>query len=333
MRRDENRIMQQTDPSANTKVPPACLYGTPHETSNTPVSGSQSTMRCIVSHLISSIFSKATQIEPHTLRLRPRNSPRQQLQSFDLAIDPAPEVLSNAMDSEDNAIIHCRFVGTHQSMTIRTWAEVETCRTNAFDFTFAPGGDVLPLHLAPHEMHSLAACLQRIHPSKDKKDPVTHLALSLRKECADNSLQFCTLLNGYLFSTTNKIHGDATSTRAPEQTLKQLAGSSSDLAGLFIEVCREAGLPARFVNGYHAPYFSEHAEVTAYSLHAWAEVYFPGGGWRGFDPSQGLAASDRHVALAASATQEYAAPVIGALHEAEVHVTQRHEVEIRCRKM
>ena len=72
--------------------------------------------------------------------------------------------------------------------------------------------------------------------------------------------------------------------------------------------CRSQGLAARFVSGYschHPPEVSEH------ELHAWAEVYLPGGGWRGYDPSLGLAVADGHVVLAAAADPAFAAPLSG----------------------
>ena len=70
-------------------------------------------------------------------------------------------------------------------------------------------------------------------------------------------------------------------------------------------VCREMGFAARFISGYHA------VEADQHELHAWAEVYLPGGGWRGFDPTAGIATSDRHIAIATGAEPMQAAPVSG----------------------
>ena len=76
---------------------------------------------------------------------------------------------------------------------------------------------------------------------------------------------------------------------------------------LFIEMCRQLGLPARFVSGY--------VEGTDrqgdHHLHAWPEVYIPGGGWRGYDPTTGLAVADRHIPLASGAPPSTALPVDG----------------------
>jgi transglutaminase-like putative cysteine protease len=74
-----------------------------------------------------------------------------------------------------------------------------------------------------------------------------------------------------------------------------------------MEVCRAVGLAARFVSGYQ----EGDSDAEQLDLHAWAEVYLPGGGWRGYDPIQGLVVADRHVALVASTLPRYTAPVVG----------------------
>lgn len=74
-----------------------------------------------------------------------------------------------------------------------------------------------------------------------------------------------------------------------------------------MEVCRAVGIGARFVSGYQ----EGNPDQQQRDLHAWAEVYLPGGGWRGYDPTLGLAVADRHMGLAASASPSYAASVSG----------------------
>ena len=82
---------------------------------------------------------------------------------------------------------------------------------------------------------------------------------------------------------------------------------------MFVAVCRAVGLAARFVSGYQE---GDLESDQPNDLHAWAEVYIPGGGWRGFDPTLGLAVGDRHVAIAAAADPKQAAPVSGTLRSA-----------------
>jgi transglutaminase-like putative cysteine protease len=80
---------------------------------------------------------------------------------------------------------------------------------------------------------------------------------------------------------------------------------------LFVEACRAIGLAARFVSGYQ----EGDTDSTDRHLHAWAEVYVPGGGWRGYDPTQGLAVADRHITLVASPLSRYAAPISGSFQQ------------------
>jgi transglutaminase-like putative cysteine protease len=77
---------------------------------------------------------------------------------------------------------------------------------------------------------------------------------------------------------------------------------------LFIEACRSFGLAARFVSGYEL----QAARGEKADMHAWTEIYLPGGGWRGYDPSRGLATAERHIAVASGLTPKLAAPVTGA---------------------
>ncbi|MEB3264748.1 MAG: transglutaminase family protein, partial [Synechococcus sp.] len=91
------------------------------------------------------------------------------------------------------------------------------------------------------------------------------------------------------------------------RTLKERVGSCRDLAMLMVETCRCVGLPARFVSGYHLV----EPRPERYDLHAWAEVYLPGAGWRGFDPSGRGAIDDRYVTVATSSKPELTAAVTG----------------------
>ena len=92
----------------------------------------------------------------------------------------------------------------------------------------------------------------------------------------------------------------------PEDTLASRRGSCRDWAILFMACANAVGLAARFVSGY---YFDENPEAP--DLHAWVEIYIPGGGWRGFDPSLGIACYGHHIALATGAAAADATPIQG----------------------
>src|SRR5690606_27947417 len=102
-------------------------------------------------------------------------------------------------------------------------------------------------------------------------------------------------------------------------------GACRDLAMLFIDACRSQGLAARFVSGYAW----QDAAQAEHDLHAWAEVYLPGGGWRGFDPSTGLATADHHIAVAACAVPDGAAPTTGTIQSRDVTTDLHTDVRIQ----
>jgi transglutaminase-like putative cysteine protease len=110
--------------------------------------------------------------------------------------------------------------------------------------------------------------------------------------------------------------------QSPRTTLTRGSGSCRDLAAFFMESCRHLGLASRFVTGYNLSY----ADVGNGSTHAWAEVYLPGPGWKGFDPTAGAVAGSSHIAVAVAHHPETVPPVAGSFLgpagiQPQMHVT------------
>lgn len=110
----------------------------------------------------------------------------------------------------------------------------------------------------------------------------------------------------------------------PGKTLRRKEGACRDLAVLFIDLCRSLGIAARFVSGYKY----DPGAKDSFELHAWAEVFLPGAGWRGYDPSLGLAVADTHVALASGPGAAEAAAVTGTYRGSEVLSNLTYKVNI-----
>ncbi len=139
------------------------------------------------------------------------------------------------------------------------------------------------------------------------RDTVRAFAEPISRDAGDSVLPFLNALNSELFERFGHDIRDHGPAHPPERTLGERSGTCRDLAVLFCAACRAMRIPARFVSGYALGAESEDRA----DLHAWAEVYLPGGGWRGYDPAQGLAVATSHVAVAAAADPEMAAPVSG----------------------
>jgi len=109
-----------------------------------------------------------------------------------------------------------------------------------------------------------------------------------------------------------------------DETLALRQGSCRDSAWLFVQIARNLGLAARFVSGYLIQLATGEKPDDSADLHAWAEVYLPGAGWVGFDPTSALLAAEGHIPLACTSHASSAAPITGRISpcEAEFH----HEI-------
>jgi transglutaminase-like putative cysteine protease len=145
-----------------------------------------------------------------------------------------------------------------------------------------------------------------LHINPDQKDSV-----ALTRELV---ARFGSMTMDFLLGTTLYIHDQFTKTvrhegppHSPDQTLNMQKGSCRDLAVLLIEIFRNAGFAARFTSGYKI----HHDEGMEHELHAWVEVYVPGAGWYGLDPSTGLTAGNDHIAVSSGIHSFHTMPVTG----------------------
>ncbi len=269
-------------------------------------------MRFRADHTTRFRYSEPVFLEPHAVRLRPRSDSAQRLVRYRLEIEPEPAVLSETSDAEGNSLTHASFSGATDALRVRSEFEVETLRGNPFDYIVLDGAAKhLPMTY-PDDLCNLLA--PSLACSSAAREPLRDLVGSVVDQTDGQTLPFLTALNEKIFDShtvTMRRHGDPL---APEETLRRKHAACRDLAVLFMECCRLAGIASRFVSGYR----ETGADPDTHHMHAWAEVYLPGGGWRGYDPTQGLAVADRHVAVAASASPHLAAPLHGTYRGAAV---------------
>ncbi|MEC4982674.1 MAG: transglutaminase family protein [Oscillatoria sp. PMC 1068.18] len=262
-------------------------------------------MRYKISHQTIYQYNQLILLKPHVLRLRPRCDVGQKLHNFALKIEPKITRKSEITDLDGNSIIKVWFEEATEKLEIKMTAEVETFRSNPFDFLLESWAMKLPIDYPSSWRSQLQPYQQSYGMGGD--GAIAELAQDLYQQVEGDTVAFLTTLNHCLNESCEYIIRQTGDAYPAGVTWRKKKGSCRDLAVLFIEVCRAVGLAARFVSGYQ----EGDPEQNNQDLHAWAEVYLPGGGWRGYDPTLGLAVADTHVALVASAIASYAAPVEG----------------------
>ncbi|MDG2384025.1 MAG: transglutaminase family protein [Pirellulaceae bacterium] len=251
-------------------------------------------------------YSAPVEIQPHLLRFQPRNDGSQTTQSFQLDLDPKPAGFTEQLDLEDNLVRFAWFEGNHRELSIKVAATVNTIRPNPFDF------------LKPHLGLSLAHLYDpadqtrlRHYLCRDKRpacaDRVGELASRISKLAAGDPVRFLIDLNQEICNQIQLEYRDSGDPFTPHETLRRGAGACRDTAVLFIDACRSVGMAARFASGYHLNETPDESN----ELHGWVEAYLPNAGWRGFDPSVGIAVADEHVTVATASLPRNTFPVTG----------------------
>ena len=274
-----------------------------------------------VDHLTRYSYSRGVFLEPHVIRLRPRSDSFQRLVRYQLHIAPQPAVLSEFLDAEGNTVAQAWFSDITESLELKVSFEVETLRPNPFDYLLI-GVEQVPVRY-PDEIQMLLATSLDSGPDPD--GPVARFAQSVAASVNQQLLPFLSALNQRLHQQSETLIREVGDPQPAEKTLLVRSGACRDLTVLFLECCRALGIAARFVSGYQ----QGDRDAERRYLHAWAEVYIPGGGWRGYDPTHGLAVADGHVAIAASARPAMAAPTSGTFRGTGVSSKMHTELAIR----
>jgi transglutaminase-like putative cysteine protease len=255
-------------------------------------------MRFSVRHETRYRYARPIPLAGHRLRFKPRGD-NVRLTSYALTIDPSPASRMEIEDSFGNGVTRVWFEGTTDHLFIESRFELETHLRAPMA---APELARLPWSAEPWD----ALAQFRSHAADDAV--VNAFAAGLAAEAGGDPLAFLDRLNMRLFADfDHRIRTDGAA-MTPAETLAAGSGACRDLTVLFMAACRCMGLPARFVSGYQAR--SETPDGKRH-LHAWPEVFLPGLGWRGFDPTHGVPVTDGHVALSAAPEQSETMTVEG----------------------
>ncbi len=262
--------------------------------------------RLKISHLTEYRFSCPVTLQPHRLLLRPREGPEVHIESSVLTISPAHSVKWHR-DVLDNAAAVVEFSENAPTLSIKSEVVIQHFGESPLDFLVEGYAVNFPFIYLPRERADLLPFLQPVYPADENAIRGWFEQLGL----AQPALQTYALLDQLSRTIAGQFAycvREEEGVQSPAQTLNLRGGSCRDFAALFVEACRCFGLASRFVSGYvHGPA----TEQGAASTHAWAEVYLPGPGWKGFDPTSGEVTGSRHIAVAVSRHPESVPPVAG----------------------
>lgn len=259
-------------------------------------------MHLHVRHESEYTYDSPVALNPQTLYLYPRTYPYQRLLDYQLTIDPEPSRLVRNIDVEGNVQQLIYF--NHPTRHLRVTAEIkmQSDEFNSFDFVLFPfETQQVPFRYPKYVQDLLQPYLDRTGVSIRVEDWARRIASGAGWQ----TTLFLTVLNQTIREFTYEIR-ELGAPFPPEQTLTLRRGSCRDYTTLFIAACRSMGIAARFVSGY---LFGNPQQE--HELHAWAEVYLPGAGWRGFDPTEGSVVVNRHIFLTSTAKPELSAPISG----------------------
>ena len=278
--------------------------------------------RLNIHHVTEYRFSAPVSLLPHRLLLRPRENHNVRIESSVLEIFPAHS-LQWKRDVLDNSVAVVAFPEPADRLRIRSNVVIQHYEENPFDFLVDDYAVNHPFDYAKQEQADLAPFREAVYPADREAVQRWLDGLGLLRP-----MQTFTLLDrvnreilGRFFYQMREEPGVQT----PSQTLAYNSGSCRDFAALFMEACRHLGLASRSVSGY---LYTSDTDTGNASTHAWAEVYLPGAGWRGFDPTHGLAVADEHVPVAAASRSIDAAPIDGS-YFGDAESSMQTEVSIR----
>lgn len=266
-------------------------------------------MRLQIEHRTTYQYARPVTLGPHRLLIRPREGHDVQIRASGLTVEPDHQVRW-IHDVYTNSIAILEFASPTDSLNILSTLEVEQFNTNPFDFILDPVAVRLPFHYVPEEAPDVVPYAQ-VHCQDDAEAVRQWIKPFLNLQGEAGTMEFLTSLNKSFPHYFQYQRREEPGVQTPGHTLKQRAGSCRDFAFLLMEAARSMGLAARFVSGYLCLAADAPADDAHNATHAWVEIYLPGAGWKGFDPTCGILAADLHVRVGVARHPDQAPPVSG----------------------
>jgi uncharacterized protein (DUF2126 family) len=279
-------------------------------------------------HVTSYRYDKRIGLGPQVVRLRPAPHCRTRILSYSLRVTPEEHFLNWQQDPFANYEARLVFPAPTRKLEITVDLVAEMSVYNPFDFFLTPEAEQFPFSYDSELSADLTPYLRTQVPGPLLAGLLTRLpAQSMR------TIDFLVEVNAMLHRRVDYTIRMEPGVQTPEKTLELGSGSCRDSAWLLVQILRNRGLAARFVSGYliqlkpdvKAVDGPTGAETDFTDLHAWCEVYLPGAGWIGLDPTSGLLAGEGHIPVACTPEPSSAAPISGAHDPCEVEFMHQME--------
>jgi uncharacterized protein (DUF2126 family) len=274
-----------------------------------------------LNHVTHYKYDRRVALGPQVVRLRPAPHCRTRILSYSLRIEPADHFINWQQDPFANYAARLVFHEETREFKITVDLVAEMSVLNPFDFFLEPEAEEFPFKYAPEALHDLGPYLAKCELTPRFKAFVESIPLEPLR-----TIDFMVGINQRLQREISYLIRMEPGVQTPEVTLTNGSGSCRDTGWLMVQTLRHLGLAARFVSGYLIQLKPDvksldgpsGAETDFTDLHAWCEVYLPGAGWIGFDPTSGLLAGEGHIPVACTPEPSTAAPISGAVDECEV---------------
>jgi transglutaminase-like putative cysteine protease len=264
-------------------------------------------MKLRLQHDTRYVYAAPVTLSPHIFYLRPRESSRLRLNAYTCTLDPSVR-LKAVIDPHDNELMWAHFTEPTDSLHVHMAAEVETRDSDPFDFILKSYAVRFPFAYEHVFDFALGPYLA---PPFDATQAALRQWLDQRfQDRPTDTVAFLGALNSLLYRSLVYERREERGIQPSRKTLARGTGACRDYAVLLMEMCRTLGLAARFVSGYlYSPAGDE--QRTEGAMHAWAEVYLPGAGWKALDPTHGIWCDERFVPVAHAAQAESVNPIQG----------------------
>ena len=257
-------------------------------------------------HNLEYSYEESVQLGEHRLCIKPRSHGFQRLINFNLNISPNPKILYPLLAASGEEINRITFEGYTDSLSIKAISEVETLKHPCILDGVKERDLTLPFCRRIIN-RDLQGALEGWMPNGQHDPSAVELAQESLAGSSNNALSFTFQLIEIIQDRVKYTKRHTGPAWPASRTLRERVGSCRDLAMLMVESCRSVGIPSRFVSGYHF----EDPLPKEFELHAWAELYIPGAGWRGFDPSGKGLIDERYLTLVSSSKSNLTAVITG----------------------